>query len=182
MSKRKEADAAYERQEDQRALVIVLAAASEHEQQYGGNDPRLVEAIERVKRAFLKIEPALPPKPEPGQLPGQLAIDGSVVGDSMDDAWGRDDFGAPMASAFDVPEFCPKCDAEMLTTWGGHWTPMHRVSGEGEPFALQCGHCGHVVVVSERQHEAVVAERKRTIGASDKAPPPKKAPRVRGAG
>ena len=163
MSKRKEADAAYQRQEDQRALTLVLAAATDFSiemKEWAGavEIDALDKAIDRVKASFLKVEV---PKPEPA-IPGQLAIDGSVAGGPVAPVR---ELGAPMAAAYDVPPLCPKCGSAMLTQWGGSWTPL--VAG-GPGYALQCGHCAHVIPVSERQYEAVVAERKRTIGASDR--------------
>jgi phage terminase large subunit GpA-like protein len=96
-------------------------------------------------------------------LPGQLAIDGAVAG-----APPIRELGNPMAEVFDVPKQCPQCGEDMLLTWGGHWTPM-RVSDDKDWFALQCGLCGACVEASEHQYEAVVAERQRTIGESDKS-------------
>lgn len=154
----KASDAAFEREEDQRALVKVLAVASEAEQQYGGNDPELCAAIERVKRAFLKISPSA--RPSSAELPGQIAIDGSVAG-----APPRD-LGAPMAEVFDVPKQCEACGENMLLVWGGSWTPLAHLHPDA-PYVLQCGHCAHTIMVSERAYEAVQAERKRTVGASD---------------
>jgi hypothetical protein len=166
-SKKAQADAAYERQEDQRALVKVLAAAEEFALGFdvvlslGGADRALaiVEAVARVKAAFLRVEAPVA-KPEPGTLPGQLAIDGAVAG-----APPIRELGNPMAEVFDVPKQCPRCGENMLLTWGGHWTPMRVFD---DKFALQCGLCGACVEATEHQYEAVVAERQRTIGESDK--------------
>lgn len=167
-SKKAQADAAFERQEDQRALAKVIAAAYDFEQQYGGNDPELIAAIERAKRAFLSITggPIVPRAHD--VLPGQLAIDGTVAGEPIREM--GNEMGNPMAEAFDVPKQCPCCCDNMLLVWGGSWTPLRTLDDE---YQLQCGSCGHRLTANERQYDAVVAERKRTVGASDKKSAPK---------
>lgn len=154
-SKRQQADAAYERAEDQRALAIVIAAALGEER--SEERARIYECVERVKRAFLTVTP--PAKPEPGTLPGQLDIEGRVAGEPARN------LGAPMAEAFDVPKQCPGCGENMLLVWGGSWTPLH-----GSPYTLQCGFCAHLHHCTQAAYEAVQAERRRTIGESDRKP------------
>lgn len=171
-TKKQQADAAHERQEDQRALVVVIAAALGEER--AEERARIYEAVERVKAAFLRIDA---PTKSP-ELPGQLGIDGSIVGEP---AAPVRDLGCPMAEAFDVPKQCPKCGENMLLTYGGAWVPLAR--GEFRPCRLQCGFCAEVITVPGDAYDAVVAERKRTVGESDRKPLiAKRAPRVRGAG
>jgi hypothetical protein len=179
VSKRKEADAAYERVEDQRALALIVSIAEVRAHDLEDDDDQyqyrceIEAAIARVKANILKITtPAATPTRE---LPGQLAIDGSVAGEPVRE------LGAPMAEAFDVPKQCPACGDNMLLVWGGSWNPMMR--GPGAAPMLQCGHCAHVVEVSEAAYEAVLAERRRTVGATDKTPHRVARPkRERGAG
>lgn len=186
MTKRKDADAAYERQEDQRALAKVLAAATDFSvemKEWAGavEIDELDRAIDRVRTNMLKIEPTflgLPVRVAESAIPGQITIEGAVVGEPRE-------LGAPMAEVFDVPKQCPACGENMLLVWGGSWTPMTNVTrsdGSGER-ALQCSFCAHIEWVPAAAYEAVLAERRSTVGASDKRPvkiiPPK---RTRGAG
>jgi hypothetical protein len=162
-TKRELADAAYERQEDQRALAMVLDAAAAPL----AISTDLQAAINRVRARFLTVSPVV----KSAELPGQLAIDGSVVGEPRE-------LGAPMAEAFDVPKQCPGCGENMLLTWGGSWVPM---VPNGPPM-LQCAFCAQKVVVTLEGYEAVIAERKRTVGTSDAKPFNVTRTRTRGAG
>lgn len=174
-TKRQLADAAHERQEDQRALNVVLDAANQHMEQYAGNWPELRDALARVRARFLTVTPVVA-KPEPGTLPGQLSIDGAVAGEPP-----IRELGNPMAEAFDVPKQCPACGENMLLAWGGSWTPMKADRSGKHP--LQCGHCAVVIEVSKAAYEAVLAERRRTIGTSDAKPmKATRGARTRGAG
>src|SRR6476660_2147958 len=119
-SKRAQADAAFNAQEDQRALVVVVAAAwsyieirDELDGEKFERRTEIEDACARVQR-LIKIDTPKP-KPEPG-LPGQIAIDGTVVGEPGS-------VGAPMAEVFDVPKQCEECGENMLLVWGGSWTP-----------------------------------------------------------
>lgn len=150
-TKRQQADQAYERQEDQRALAQVLESAERDARgEYGFTNRDLLAAVERVKANLLKVAPKTE-KPEPSVVGQMNLIDGSL-------------------------ESCPECGAP---EW--QWAPMMLDFGE-EP-KLQCGNCAAAFVVTFAQYNAVVAERKRTIGTSDEAM--KRAtrqPKVRGAG
>lgn len=173
-TKRELADQAYGRQEDQRALDLVLRAATDYAvagTDYMGADEinALDAAIERVRARFLTISPIV----KSAELPGQLGIDGAVVGEPRE-------LGAPMAEAFDVPKQCPGCGENMLLVWGGSWTPLSPYPGNR--YALQCGFCSHVISVTCEGYDAVLAERKRTVGTSDAKPLRITRSRSRGAG
>lgn len=179
-SKRAAADAAYQAQEAQRALVKVIAAATDFSvemKEWGGAEEieTLDRAIDTVRAHFLKIDTP-PSLASARELPGQLAIDGSVTGEPVRE------LGAPMAEVFDVPKQCPACGENMLLVWGGAWTPLMHETEVGAPYQLQCALCSHVVQVSERAHGAVVAERRSTVGAADRKQKPQRERRVRGAG
>ena len=159
-TKRELADRAYETQEDQRALAIVLQCADHY---IGGafNDrERLLfeigvasKAIERVRARLVITPPA--PKPEPS-VPGQInLLDGSV-------------------------ESCPKCGAGR---W--QWAALMLAGELGEEPKLQCGNCALVVVTTWTQYNAIVAERRRQHSHMDtvKSPVvPERVKRTRGAG
>jgi hypothetical protein len=144
-SKKAQADAAYERQEDQRALVKILAAAEEYALGFdvvlslGGADRALeiVEAIARVKAAFLRVEAPVA-KPEPS-VAGQINIDGTI-------------------------ESCPQCGVPEVS-----WSilPLDGTTID-EQARVQCGMCACIFPISFTQYNAIVAERRRTIGESDK--------------
>jgi hypothetical protein len=157
-SKRQQADAAYERAEDQRALALVVHLA-ETMALVADATPRAEyeAAIARVRSRLLSVGPIVPVTHD--VLPGQLDIEGRVAGEPARN------LGAPMAEAFDVPKQCPGCGENMLLVWGGSWTPLH-----GSPYTLQCGFCAHLHHCTQAAYEAVQAERRRTIGESDRKP------------
>jgi hypothetical protein len=161
-TKQKAADEAYHRAEAQRALVFVLGlaesypkfiAVDEHEER------ELREHIATVRAHFLKVsEP--PKEPAMKTLAGQIdLVDGSVEGAPA----AFEEHGAHVPG---VPDICPDCGVDMHSVYGGSWTPV----ANGTGFALQCGHCGFVAVVSQRAWQAVRDERRATIGAADRAP------------
>ncbi len=158
-TKRQLADAAYERQEDQRALVVVLAAAMNVAHNLEDDDDRydyrreLELAIERVKASVLRVAPVV--KPDADTLPGQINIEGGVENVRQ--------LGAPMAVAFEVPATCWKCERKMLDEQGTGWTPVRTPLG----YQLQCGQCGASIEVREWTYDAVLAERRAAIGESD---------------
>jgi hypothetical protein len=133
------ADQAYARGENQRALVLVLAAATdfsiEMKEWAGAAEIEALDAaLDRVKAAFLKVD--VPVKSEPSVAGQMNLLDCSL-------------------------ETCPECGAPH---W--QWAPMTLDFG-GEP-RLQCGNCAAAFVVTFTQYNAIVAERKRTIGDSDR--------------
>lgn len=164
----KKADEAYERIEDQRALVAVLDAAHLYsinldDIENGQWIAEIDAAIARVMRAFVRISTA----------DAQASL--HVPPDAFDPPR---DLGTPMADAFEVPARCPKCDAEVNTVRGGRWSPLH-----GSPYTVQCDACGHQVQVSQQQYEAVQAERRAAFGDSDRSlKRSHREPRTRGAG
>jgi hypothetical protein len=173
-TKKKDADAAYLRGEAQRALVKVLEAAEAMAHgEYGWTDTSTVAAIDVVRSTFLTV--TAPAKSK--ELPGQLGIDGTIVGAS--EKIGKSSFSALLVEI----ERCPECKREMLDGNGGSWTPLLPIPGR--PDALQCGHCGFLVAVTESHLKQVVELRRRAHAHTDtvKSPViPEKKSRSRGAG
>src|SRR6185369_16071285 len=99
---------------------------------------RLRDAIDRVKAHMLVVTE--PPKPIEGELPGQLGIDGSVVGATE---------STTVVESHRAPMLCPSCNQDMMDTFGGSWTPMTLdfVNGKVLAYGLQCGHCAHIIYV-----------------------------------
>jgi ribosomal protein S27E len=169
-SKKKDADAAYLRDEAQRALVMVLDAAA---LAYDVLDPDLEAAMALVRSMFLTV--TAPTKSK--ELPGQLGIDGSIVGAA--EKIGKSSFSEFMLEI----ETCPACGKHMLDGNGGSWTPL-RPHPEAD-HALQCGFCGKTVLASTAQWQQVIELRRRAHAHTDtvKSPViPEKKSRSRGAG
>lgn len=169
MSKRKDADKAYQRAEDQRALVHVLMMAETNIEA----DAYTSEACNRVRANFLTVsEP-----PRVTGLAGQLSIDGTSEGDT----------GERAVKLMDVPTYCPGCNQNMLIVHGGSWTPLKPRDDDEVTFGpdrLQCGNCGKVVEVTEEAWLRVVDMRAHLRAADTVKSPviPEKAGRTRGAG
>lgn len=132
-SKQAAADAAYRRNEAQHALVTVLLVAERAGPLDGENRQYLDAAIATVRAEYLTVT-----APKSKELPGQLALDGSVVGES-DVAGG---------SAGDIPTVCPKCHRTQTLARG--WTTVSH-SDRGGPGTgtgqVMCGNCGCVLTV-----------------------------------
>jgi hypothetical protein len=158
-TKKQQADAAFERTEDKRALALLLRVARRAMHDIEDDDDQyhyhqeIEQAVQRVEVRFDLVNDDAPVAPEPS-LPGQMnLLDGSI-------------------------ETCPKCGkADTLGT-------MIRLSGH-TGYWLQCGQCAHVVEVTATEYGRVAARRREQHGHTDtfKSPViPEKQGRTRGAG
>jgi hypothetical protein len=153
-TKQQAADAAYERAEAQRALVMVLACAERtHEQ-------GIAEAAALLRKHYLKVSEPTKVKTLAGQID---LVDGSVEGAPHDPEPVEH---GPLRG---VPSACPGCGAAMLVVYGGSWTPLIGHASDNR-LGLQCAFCAWIVSVNEAEWDAVREERRRTIGATDRAP------------
>src|SRR5436190_10458453 len=76
-------------------------------------------------------------------MPGQLAIDGSIVGEPP-----LDPMETFRPAAFTkIPPMCPQCKTYMRDSFGGAWTPVRCMPSH--LAGLQCGHCSTVIVVTD---------------------------------
>jgi ribosomal protein S27AE len=113
-TKQQQADAAYERAEDQRALVLVLEAAG---LAYDDRDPDLEAAIERVRVRFNLVNTA-PTKPEPS-VAGQInLLDGSIETCPKCGAPGSKWAACRNDADQEVPKLqCGECGTVVNVTW-----------------------------------------------------------------
>lgn len=158
-TKQKAADEAYRNAEAQRALVLVLECVERDMQHFHDGQAYMTarrDAVALVRAHFLKVSEPAKTKTLAGQID---LVDGSVEGAPA----AFEEHGAHVPG---VPDTCPDCGVDMHSVYGGSWTPV----ANGTGFALQCGHCGFVAVVSQRAWQAVRDERRATIGAADRAP------------
>lgn len=156
----KASDAAYEREMAQRALVLVLAAAEMWRGAPWPGDPQEDDRPERdeLNDAIERVRASFL-KITGTPKPTERILPGQI-------------------NLFDGSiETCPKC---------GKYDPWAALArGEGDPAFLQCGNCAHVLRVSERTYDGIVACRRREHGHTDtvKSPViPEKMGRSRGAG
>lgn len=163
-----QADDAYERSEDQRALVMVVEhAEATFDDEIWREDylSRVRAAVSRVRARLLTVSVAAPASP----LAGQLTTDGGG--------------GAREPTKLcDVPERCHACGSAMMAELGTRWTPLRFV--DLDAARLQCGECAAIIEVTEDAWFRVMDERaKIKAGDTVKSPViPEKKGRTRGAG
>lgn len=158
-TKREQADAAYARQEDERALRLVADAAEMWLGAPWPGDPQeddrplrdeLAVAIERVRVRYAVVNMSAEPE---RSVPGQINLLSGEI------------------------ETCPKCGAP------DPWAAMLPIPGRAD--RLQCRLCSHIVQVTQQVYEAVIARRRQQHSHTDtvKSPVvPEKIAKTRGAG
>lgn len=166
-SKKAQADAAFRRNEVQRALRVVLDAALLHRARCGSIEAgELASAMQLVESEFLIVGVAV----KSSELPGQLSISGDVVAGCT---------GAEKVA--DVPAYCPGCERRQTLDLG--WTPVIDSQLGKTVERIQCGNCGAYVIVGIEAFEQLRAALRAKFGASDLKPAKlDRGKRTRGAG
>lgn len=120
--------------------------------------------------AYHRMEAALGTE----NLPGQLDIDGSIVGE-------RPDMTRVWRNVDGVPPACPGCERAMMPS---DWTPMTSLDTMSDAQGhLQCGSCGEIIgTTAEALEQVRLLVRARFAASGVKPPKRARAPRQRGAG